>query len=119
MKPLPDPHYRHRFPPAVISQAVWLYHVFSLRLGDVELLLAERGIVVSHGALNSARLSPIAYAASGHGRETSGTWTKCLFESRGYSTIAGVPSISMALSSIFLFRIGAMAKRPNASSGDF
>jgi hypothetical protein len=76
MKPLPDPHYRHRFPPAVISQAVWLYHVFSLRLGDVELLLAERGIVVSHGALNSARLSPIACAVVGHGRETSGTWTQ-------------------------------------------
>jgi len=25
-----------------------LYHVFSLRLRDVELLLAERGVVVSH-----------------------------------------------------------------------
>ena len=30
------------------SHAVWLYHVFSLNLGDVELLLAERGIVVSY-----------------------------------------------------------------------
>ena len=47
MKPPPDPHYRHRFPAAVISHAVWLYHVFSLSLRDVELLLAERGIVVS------------------------------------------------------------------------
>ena len=47
MKP-PDPHYRHRFPTAVISQAVLLYHVFSLSLRDVELLLAERGIVVSY-----------------------------------------------------------------------
>jgi hypothetical protein len=32
MKPPPDPHYRHRFPAAVISHAVWLYHVFSLSL---------------------------------------------------------------------------------------
>jgi putative transposase len=48
MKPPPDPHYRHRFPAAVISHAVWLYHVFSLSLRDVELLLAERGIVVSY-----------------------------------------------------------------------
>jgi putative transposase len=47
MKPPPDPHYRHRFPAAVISQAVWLYHGFSLSLRDVELLLAERGIVAS------------------------------------------------------------------------
>ena len=27
---------------------VWLYHVFSLSLRDVELLLAERGVVVSY-----------------------------------------------------------------------
>ena len=48
MTPPPDPHYRHRFPAEIISHAVWLYHVFSLSLRDVELLLAERGIVVSY-----------------------------------------------------------------------
>ena len=48
MKPPPDPHYRHRFSAEIISYAVWLYHVFSLGLRDVELLLAERGILVSH-----------------------------------------------------------------------
>ena len=48
MKPSPDPHFRHRFPTELISHAVWLYHVFSLSLRDVELLLAERGIIVSH-----------------------------------------------------------------------
>src|SRR5271166_19898 len=48
MKPPPDPHYRHRFPAEIISHAVWLYHVFSLSLRDVELLLAERGVVVSY-----------------------------------------------------------------------
>ncbi len=47
MKPAPDPRYRHRFPVGIISQTVWLYHVFSLSLRDVELLLAERGVVVS------------------------------------------------------------------------
>jgi putative transposase len=30
MKPPPDPHYRHRFPAEIISQAVWLYHVLSV-----------------------------------------------------------------------------------------
>ena len=44
----PDPHYRHRFPAELISHAVWLYHVFSLSFRDVELLLAERGIIVSY-----------------------------------------------------------------------
>jgi putative transposase len=48
MMPPPDPHYRHRFPVETISYAVWLYHLFSLSLGDVELLLAERGVVVSY-----------------------------------------------------------------------
>ena len=48
MQPPPDPHYRHRFPAEIISHAVWLYHVFSLSLRDVELLLAQRGVVVSY-----------------------------------------------------------------------
>jgi putative transposase len=48
MKPPPDPDYRHRFPAEIIRHAVWLYHVFSLSLRDVELLLAERGVVVSY-----------------------------------------------------------------------
>jgi putative transposase len=47
MKPPPDPHYRHRFPAEIICHAVWLYHLFSLSLRDVELLVAERGVVVS------------------------------------------------------------------------
>ena len=51
MKPPPDPSYRHRFPAEIISHAVWLYHVFSLSLRDVELLLAERAAVVSYEAL--------------------------------------------------------------------
>jgi len=43
------PRYRrHRFPIEIIGHAVWLYHRFCLSLRDVEDLLAERGIVVSH-----------------------------------------------------------------------
>jgi putative transposase len=38
----------HRFPPLIISHAVWLYHRFCLSLRDVEDLLAERGITVSY-----------------------------------------------------------------------
>src|SRR4030081_584901 len=48
MKSPPAPHSRHRFPAEIISHAVWLYHVFSLSLRDVEWLLAERGIVGSY-----------------------------------------------------------------------
>lgn len=39
---------RHRFPPAVIRHAVWLYFRFTLSFRDVEELLAERGIDVSY-----------------------------------------------------------------------
>ena len=33
------PLYRgHRFPGEIVSQAVWLYHLFSLSLRDIELI---------------------------------------------------------------------------------
>jgi putative transposase len=38
----------HRFPPYIISHAVWLYHRFSLSFRDVEELLAKRGIFVTY-----------------------------------------------------------------------
>jgi putative transposase len=41
----------YRFPIEIISHAVWLYHVFSLSLRDVELILAERGITVTHESI--------------------------------------------------------------------
>ncbi len=39
---------RHRFPAAVIQQAVWLYFRFPLSLRDVEDMLSQRGIDVSY-----------------------------------------------------------------------
>jgi len=41
----------HRFPPKIISHAIWLYHRFTLSFRDVEDLLAERGITVSYEAI--------------------------------------------------------------------
>src|SRR3954452_16047480 len=38
----------YRFPPEVISQAVWLYFRFPLSFRMVEEMLAARGIIVSH-----------------------------------------------------------------------
>ena len=51
MRKKPDPHHRHRFPAEIIAHAVWLYHVFSLSLRDVELILAERGASVSYESI--------------------------------------------------------------------
>ena len=44
-----------RFPPEIISHAVWLYHRFTLSFRDVEDLLAERGVTVSYEAIRSWR----------------------------------------------------------------
>ena len=49
MTPPSKPSYAgHRFPPEVISHAVWLYFRFPLGLRMVEEMLAARGIIVSH-----------------------------------------------------------------------
>src|SRR5262245_6491907 len=39
---------RYRFPPTIISHAVWLYYRFTLSFRDVEDLIAQRGITVSY-----------------------------------------------------------------------
>ncbi len=47
-----SPSYRgYRFPPEIISHAVWLYHRFCLSFRDVEDLLAQRGVTVSYEAI--------------------------------------------------------------------
>jgi putative transposase len=53
MTPEPRSYHRHRFPAEIISHAVWLYHVFSLSLRAVELILAERGVLVTHESIRS------------------------------------------------------------------
>ncbi|MFE4416045.1 IS6 family transposase [Streptomyces sp. NPDC056821] len=58
------PSYRgFRFPREVIAHCVWLYHRFALSLRDVEELMLERGIEVSHETINqwTLRFGP-AYA---------------------------------------------------------
>ena len=46
---------RHRFPPEIISHAVWLYHRFTLSFRNAGDLLAERGVTVSYEAIRSWR----------------------------------------------------------------
>src|SRR5262247_250129 len=47
----PDRYKNHRFPGEIISHGVWLYYRFTLSYRDVEELLFERGITVSHEAV--------------------------------------------------------------------
>jgi putative transposase len=41
----------HRYPPEIISHAVWLYHRFTLSFRDIEEILALRGIEVSYESI--------------------------------------------------------------------
>lgn len=41
----------HRFPPEIISYAVWTCHRFALSFRDVEDLLAQRGVQVSYESI--------------------------------------------------------------------
>ena len=47
----PPSYRRYRFPPEIISHAVWLYHRFGLSFRDVEDLLAQRGVTVTYESI--------------------------------------------------------------------
>ncbi len=42
-----------RFPPAIIQHAIWLYFTFPLSYREVELMLAQRHVQVSHEAIRN------------------------------------------------------------------
>jgi len=71
----------YRFPPDIISYAVWLYFRFPLSLRMVEELLAFRGIVVSHQTLRQwgrkfGQTLPTRSVAGCRGSVTSGIWMR-------------------------------------------
>ena len=47
-------YHGYRFPPEIISHAIWLYYRFCLSFRDVEDLLAERGVIVCQRRLRRA-----------------------------------------------------------------
>src|SRR4051812_20277668 len=66
-----------RFPKAIIQHAIWLYLRFTLNLRDVEELLAERGILVTHETVRVwvARFGPlIARRLRRRRGPSSGVW---------------------------------------------
>ena len=69
------------FPPEIIAHAVWLCFRLHLSFRDVQDLLAERGVVVSHEAIPSGApgsAPPSLQGCVGDEGEpaTSGTWTR-------------------------------------------
>ena len=73
---------RYRYPAAIISHAVWLYHRFCLSFRDAEGLLAQRGITVSYETIRQwCRTFGPAYARTLRRRRDrwgdTGIWTSC------------------------------------------
>src|ERR1051326_2709690 len=121
MTPPPDPPYRHRFPAEIISHAVWLHHVFSLSLRDVELLLAERGVVVSYQTVCRwcEKFGQTFANCLRRRRPRPGDkWhlDEVFIRIRGCSAIFGAPWIRTASCSTSLFSHGGMARRRSDSS---
>lgn len=70
-------YHGHRFPAAVISQAVRWYFRFQLSLHDIEELLFERGVVVSYETIRrwcDKFGASFAYGAKSVRRKPGSTW---------------------------------------------
>ena len=119
-----DTYKRHRFPPEIISYAVWLYYRFNLSHRDVEDLLAERGITVSYesirywcikfGSIYSRRLK-----RRHQGFGDTFLWMKYLSKLAVFSITFGEPLIKMVKWSMSFFKKAAMQKQQSASSNGY
>ena len=70
-------YHGYRFPPDIISHAVWLYHRFCLSFRDAEDLLAQRGVAVTYETIRQwrQRLGPVYARRLRHRRGRLGdTW---------------------------------------------
>ena len=86
----------YRFPPEIISHAVWLYHRFGLSFRDVEDLLAEREVTVSYETIRQwcqtfGPDDPGRGAAAGAGWAIYGIWTSSSSPFRAGDSISGAP----------------------------
>ena len=61
MRSQPASYHGYRFPPDIISHAVWLYYRFCLSFRDAEDLLAQRGVTVTYETLRQwcQRFGPV------------------------------------------------------------
>ena len=118
-----NPYRGFRFPREIIQHAVWLYHCFSLSLRDVELILAERGIVVSYESIREwgLRFGRVFAAALKRRRPQPGDkWhlDEVFIRIRGKIQTRGGQSTRKVTSLTFWCRASAMPKRPSDSSGN-
>ena len=74
-------YHGYRFPPEIISHAIWLYHRFCLSFRDAEDLLAQRGVTVTYETIRhwcqtfGPRLPRGGSGIGAGGWATPGIWT--------------------------------------------
>jgi len=77
-------YHGYRFPPAIISHAVWLYHRFCLRASEIPKISSLSGASPSptrrfgSGVRGSVLRTPGSCGADRDAWATHGTWTNCL-----------------------------------------
>ena len=95
MRSQPARYHGYRFPPDIISHAVWLYYRFCLSFRDAEDLLAQRGVTVTYETIRQwcQRFGPVYARRLRRRRGRLGdTWhlsTRCSSRSRVANSICG------------------------------
>lgn len=102
---------RHRFPPEIIAYAVWAYYRFAMSLRDVEDVLAERGVIVSHETIRKwvQKFGPKYAKAIRRDRPSpSDKWhlDEVVIPIRGVNIGCGAPWIAVGMCLTFLFSHG-------------
>jgi len=108
--------YRHRFPLSIIQYALWLYHHFSLSQRDVQELLQERGIQVSHETLRqwNIKFAPSSPKNSGTGNPVGvpgGSWMRSASRLGVRNSGYGEPSRTLAQSSTSCYKLGETSRQ--------
>ena len=75
-------YHGYRFPPEIISYAVWLYYRFGLSVRDVEDLLAQRRVTVTYETIRQwcltfVRATRARFGVGAAGWATRGISTSC------------------------------------------
>ena len=109
-----------RFPPEIVSHCVWLYYRFPLSFREVQEMMLQRWIVVSHETIRQwcvkfGKPTPTGCVAVGPGPAIRGTSTRYSSRSTVSGGTCGAPSTRTGMSWTFWSPLGG-TPRPRPGS---